>query len=100
MLLDVTCCAGSIPSELGKLSALQSLWLAGNQLSGESNVCLGVSGTFVVSDGGDVSNGIHDVFSSYGVGPLFRERRKILDTFEVLFLDLSGNRVEENDVST
>ena len=61
MLLDVTCCAGSIPSELGKLSALQSLYFSGNQLSGESNVCLGVSGTFVVSDGGDVSNGIHDV---------------------------------------
>ena len=41
-----------------------------------------------------------NLFSSYGVGPLFRERRKILDTLEVLFLDLSGNRVEENDVST
>ena len=61
MLLDVTCCAGSIPSELGKLSALQSLHLFGNQLSGESNVCLGVSGTFVVLDDGGVSNGIHDV---------------------------------------
>ena len=66
MLLDVTCCAGSIPSELGKLSALQSLHL-GNQLSGESNVCLGVSGTFVVSDGGDVSNGIHDVEEENGI---------------------------------
>ena len=41
-----------------------------------------------------------DLFSSYGVGPLFRERRKTLDTLEVLFLDFSGNRVEENDVST
>ena len=61
MLLDVTCCAGLIPSDLGKLSALQWLYLIHNRLSGESNVCLGVSGTFVVSDGGDVSNGIHDV---------------------------------------
>ena len=67
MLLDVTCCAGSIPSELGKLSALQSLDLGHNQLSGESNVCLGVSGTFVVSDGGDVSNGIHDVEEENGI---------------------------------
>ena len=41
-----------------------------------------------------------NLFSSYGVDPLFRERRKILDTLEVLILDLSGNRVEENDVST
>ena len=43
MLLDVTCCAGSIPSELGKLSALQSLDLRLNKLSGESNVsgCIG-----------------------------------------------------------
>ena len=67
MLLDVTCCAGSIPSELGKLIALQSLYFCGNQLSGESNVCLGVSGTFVVSDGGDVSNGIHDVEEENGI---------------------------------
>ena len=67
MLLDVTCCAGSIPSELGKLSALQSLNLSYNRLSGESNVCLGVSGTFVVSDGGDVSNGIHDVEEENGI---------------------------------
>ena len=72
MLLDVTCCAGSIPSELGKLSALQKLYLGSNQLSGESmsgesNVCLGVSGTFVVSDGGDVSNGIHDVEEENGI---------------------------------
>ena len=66
MLLDVTCCAGSIPSELGKLSALQSLYLSSNQLSGESNVCLGVSGMFVVSDG-DVSNGIHDVEEENGI---------------------------------
>ena len=66
MLLDVTCCAGSIPGELGKLSALQSLHLFGNQLSGESNVCLGVPGTFVVSDG-DVSNGIHDVEEENGI---------------------------------
>ena len=71
MLLDVPCCAGSIPSELGKLSALQSLHLSGNRrfikLSGESNVCLGVSGTFVVSDGGDVSNEIHDVEEENGI---------------------------------
>ena len=67
MLLDVTCCAGSIPSELGKLSALQSLSLNQDQLSGESNVCLGVSGTFVVSDSGDVSNGIHDVEEENGI---------------------------------
>ena len=67
MLLDVTCCAGSIPSELGKLSALHSLILSQNALSGESNVCLGVSGTFVVSDGGDVSNGIHDVEEENGI---------------------------------
>ena len=60
-LLDVTCCAGSIPSELGKLSALQSLQLSSNKLSGESNLCLGVSETFVVSDGGYVSNGINVV---------------------------------------
>ena len=49
MLLDVTCCTGSIPSELGKLRALQRLYLSSNQLTGESNVCLGVSGTFIVS---------------------------------------------------
>ena len=61
MLLDVTCCTGSIPSELGKLRALQRLDLSSNQLTGKSNVCLGVSGTFVVSDGAYVSNGIHDV---------------------------------------
>ena len=67
MLLDVTCCAGLIPSELGELSALQSLYLGSNQLSGESNVCLGVSGTFVVSDGGDVSNGVHDVEEENGI---------------------------------
>ena len=67
MLLDVTCCAGSMPSELGKLSALQSLYLSYNELSGESNVCLGVSGTFVVSDGGDVSNGIHGVEEENGI---------------------------------
>ena len=55
MLLDVTCCAGSIPSKLGKLSALRSLDLLGNQLSGESNVRLGISGTVVVSGNiGDV----------------------------------------------
>ena len=40
---------------------------AQNKLSGESNVCLGVSGTFVVSDGGDVSNGIHDVEEENGI---------------------------------
>ena len=64
-LLDVTCCAGSIPSELGKLSALQELRLDSNKLIGESNVCL--SGTFVVSDGGHVSNGIHDVEEANGI---------------------------------
>ena len=61
MLLDVTCCTGSIPSELGYLRAIQRLDLSSNQLTGESNVCLGVSVTFVVSDGVHVSNGIHDV---------------------------------------
>ena len=55
------CCTGSIPSQLGNLSALQSLHLSANELTGESNVCLGVSGTFVVSDGGHVSNRIHDI---------------------------------------
>ena len=60
-LLDVTCCTGSIPSELGNLSTLQSLHLDSNKLTGESNVCLDVSRTFVVSDGGHVSHGIHDV---------------------------------------
>ena len=61
-LLDVTCCAGSIPSELGKLSALQLLDLSFSNLSGEPKMCLGVSGTFVVSHGGDVSKDeIHDV---------------------------------------
>ena len=63
----MTCCAGSIPSELGKLSALYSLNLWNNRLSGESNVCLGVSGTFVVSNGGHVSNGIHDVEEAKGI---------------------------------
>ena len=61
----MTCCAGSIPSELGKLSALQSLYLATNKMNGESNVFL--SGTFVVSDGGHVSNGIHDVEEANGI---------------------------------
>ena len=51
MLLDVTCCTGSIPSQLVNLSALQSLLLTKNYLTGESNVYLGVSGMFVVSDG-------------------------------------------------
>ena len=87
----MTCCAGSIPSELGKLSALQGLILNGRLPSGGSDV----SETFVASDGGDVSNGIHDVgrrkwylfgiiagnlFSSYGFGLFFRRRWKTLDT--------------------
>ena len=63
----MTCCAGSIPSELGKLSALPWLGLSFETLSGESNVCLGVSGTFVVSDGDHVSNGIHDVEDENGI---------------------------------
>ena len=61
MLFDVTRCTGSIPRELGNLIALQSLLLSGNNLTGESNMCLGVSETFVVSDGAHVSNEIHDV---------------------------------------
>ena len=61
MVRDVTRCTGSIPSELGKLSTLHSLILSGNKLTGESNVCPGVSETFVGSDGAHVSNGIHDV---------------------------------------
>ena len=44
MLLDVTCYAGSIPSELGSLNALQGLDLDDNELTGESNMCLGVLG--------------------------------------------------------
>ena len=38
-----TCCTGSIPGQLGNLSALQSLHLSANELTGTSNVCLGVS---------------------------------------------------------
>ena len=61
MLHDVTCCTGSIPSQLGNLRALESLHLFVNELTGESNVCFGVWGTFVVSDDVHVLNGIHDV---------------------------------------
>ena len=104
----MTCCAGLIPSELGKLSALQKLSLHESRVRGESNVCLGVPGTFVVSGGGNVSkNVIHDVEDENGIclkllvelfflrtGSLCRERRKVVDTLELLFLDFSGNRVE------
>ena len=65
VIYDVTCCTGSIPRELGNLSVLQRLYLSANKLIGESNVCLGVSGTFVVSSGAHVSNEIH------------REKRKL-----------------------
>ena len=51
MLLDLIRCTGSIPRELGNLSALQSLDFHNNELTGESNVRLGVSRTFLVSDG-------------------------------------------------
>ena len=59
--LDVPCYTGSIPSELGNLIALEGLDLSSNEVAGESNLCPSVSGTFVVSDGAHVSNGIHDV---------------------------------------
>ena len=58
MLLDLIRCIGSIPRELGNLSALQSLDLDNNELTGESNVRLEVSRTFLVSDGA-MSNGIY-----------------------------------------
>ena len=54
MLLDLIRCTGSIPRELGNLSALQSLDFDDNELTGESNVRLEVSGTFLVSDGAHV----------------------------------------------
>ena len=58
MLRDVIRCTGSIRSELGKLGALQELWVSDNELTGESNMCLGVLAAFVVSNGAHVSNRI------------------------------------------
>ena len=114
MLLGVPCYTGSIPSELGNLIALQGLDLSSNEVAGESNVCPGVSGTFVVSDGAHVSNGIHDVeeenhiicfkkmlgifflltVSSNASNP---SKTTVLGTLGVLLLHFSGNRVKENE---
>ena len=98
MLLDVTCWTGSIPSELGKLRALQGLDLSSNQLTGEPNVCLGVSGTFVVSDGAYVSNGIYDVekyiffFVRCSSNVSIPSKTTILGTLEIFSLHFSGNK--------
>ena len=81
MLLGVTRYAGSIPSELGSLNALQELDLDDNELTGESNMCSGVLGILNVKNQNCMylfEKPAGNLVSSYSVRltPLFPARRQ------------------------